>query len=197
MNRFPLILGSQSPRRKEVLSYFSIPFKQVSPNFDEDSILFKGDPYDYIKQLSDGKATSLASLFPNNLLLTADTIVYKGGKIYGKPANESEFYQYIRELEGQWHSVFTSLTLRNGPEVFQQTEETRVLLNNTNENQMKLYHNHLPWQDKAGGYMIQSTGSLIVKRIEGCYYNAMGFPVNTLRDLLMKVDIELWSFLKQ
>lgn len=197
MNNFPLILGSQSPRRREILSFFAIPFQQIPSNFDEDSIPFIGDPHEYVKLLSNSKADVLASLFPGNIILTADTIVYKNGKSYGKPANKSELFQFLCELEGQWHSVFTSLTLINGTSSFQQTEETRVLFNSFSKGQMELYAACLPWQDKAGGYMIQGTGSLVVKRIEGCYYNVMGLPINALRELLQKIGIDLWSFLKQ
>jgi septum formation protein len=196
MSKLPLILGSQSARRKEILSFFSIPFKQVPSDFDENSIPFNGNPLEYVKVLSDSKAMALASLYPDNLLLTADTIVYKDGKSYGKPANEEELFRFLRELEGQWHSVFTSLTLRDGQHAFQQTEETRVLFNPISESQMKFYCNYLPWQDKAGGYMIQAAGGVIVKRIEGCYYNVMGLPINSLRELLTKAGIDLWNYLK-
>lgn len=196
MHKLPLILGSQSPRRKEILSFFSLPFKQISSNFDEDSIPFEGNPIEYVQLLSQAKAQVLADQYADNLILTADTIVYKDGKVYGKPVDQAELFQFIGELNDQWHSVFTSLTLQLGNQFFQQTEETRVLFNPIPDNQLELYHTFLPWQDKAGGYMIQSAGSLIVKRIEGCYYNVMGLPVNALRDLLLKFDIELWSYLK-
>jgi septum formation protein len=191
-----LILGSQSPRRREVLSFFNLPFKQVSPHFDEDSIPFNDNPQEYVKTLAKGKAHSLITQFPTSVILAADTIVYKQGKIYGKPRDEKEAFEYLKELSGQWHSVFTGLSIYSQGQDFQTLEETRVLFNELTEEQMQIYHHILEFADKAGGYMIQGAGSVIVKRIEGCYYNVVGLPVNALCSILRKVGINLWQHLK-
>lgn len=192
-----LILGSQSPRRREVLNYFNIPFKQISPDYDEDAIPFQGNPTEYVEILSKGKADSLAHLHPDSLILAADTIVYKKGKIFGKPKDEHEAYQFLTELEGKWHSVFTGLTLHHQGKFYHEVEETKVLFNSLSEDQMKCYHRMLPFVDKAGGYMIQGAGSLIVKRIEGCYYNVVGLPINALYAVLLRARIDLWQHLKR
>jgi septum formation protein len=193
----PLILGSQSPRRKEVLNFFDLPFKQISPDYDEDSIPFNGNPQEYVKILSKGKADSLASQFPSSIILTADTIVYKDGKIFGKPQNHQEAFQYLKELSGKWHSVFTGLTVSSKGKDFQATEETRVLFNILTDEQIETYHRILVFTDKAGGYMIQGAGSLIVKRIEGCYYNVVGLPINALYSVFLQAGIDLWQHLKK
>lgn len=192
-----LILGSQSPRRKEVLSYFNIPFMQVSPDYDEDAIPFEGDPIQYVQILSKGKADSLVPRFPEGMIITADTIVYREGKIFGKPIDENQAYEFLHELQGNWHSVFTGMTLHYKGKVFQEVEETKVLFNQLTEEQMRNYHRDLHFVDKAGGYMIQGAGSLIVKRIEGCYYNVVGFPVNALYAVLRLAGIDLWNHLKR
>lgn len=191
-----LILGSQSPRRKEILSFFDFPFTQISPDFDEEAIPFHDNPKEYVQILAKGKADSLAQKYQHSLILTADTIVYRTGKIYGKPKNQEEAFQYLSELSGQWHSVFTGLSLAVKGESFQTLEETRVLFNELTDQQMKNYLNELALSDKAGGYMIQGAGSLIVKRIEGCYYNVMGLPVNALSSLLNLAGIDLWNHLR-
>lgn len=191
-----LILGSQSPRRREILSFFSVPFKQATPQFDEEAVPFHGDPKEYAKSISEGKSDALSLLFPQDLILTADTVVFEGGKIYGKPANEQESYSHLKALVGKWHSVFTSVTIRKGAEKYSKVEETKVLFNNLTHEQIQAYHTALPCTDKAGGYMVQGAGSLIIKKIEGCYYNVMGLPVNTLSELLQKVGINLWNNLK-
>lgn len=191
-----LILGSQSPRRREVLSFFNFPFKQVSPHFDEESIPFNGNPQEYVKILAKGKADSLAAQFPTSIILTADTIVYKKGKIYGKPKDDQQAFQYLKELAGQWHSVFTGLTVSFQGQDFMEVEETRVLFNSLTEDQIQTYHRTLPFLDKAGGYMIQGPGSIIVKRIEGCYYNVVGLPINALSSALRQAGIDLWKHLK-
>ena len=85
-----LILGSQSPRRKEILNYFAIPFVQIPSAFDEESIAFRGDPSRYVQELSQKKAQELAPRFPGDAILTADTVVFLNGKIYNKPKDEGE-----------------------------------------------------------------------------------------------------------
>jgi septum formation protein len=191
-----LILGSNSPRRYEILSYFNIPFQQSSPDFDESSIPFKGDPIEHVKKLSKGKADSLVLLYPHSIILTADTIVYSNDKVYGKPSNEQEALQFLTELEGKWHCVYTGLTVRIQEKEYQEMEETKVLFNPLTQDQMAKYHQLLPFVDKAGGYMIQGAGSLIVNRIEGCYYNVVGLPINALCRILKCAGIDLWNHLK-
>lgn len=191
-----LILGSQSPRRKEILSYFNLPFKQVSPNYDEDSIPFEGDPHEFVKTLSKGKNDSLIPLFPSSLILTADTIVYQDGVNFGKPKDDKEAFQFLKALSGNWHSVFTGLTLYSNGQQFYAVDETKVLFNSLTEEQMQTYHRTLHFTDKAGGYMIQGAGSLIVKRIEGCYFNVVGLPINALCSVLRQAGIDLWKHLK-
>jgi septum formation protein len=191
-----LILGSQSPRRKEILSHFSLPFEQATSSFNEEAVPFKGDPIKHVYELSKGKADSLRHRFHKALILTADTIVYREGKIYGKPKDEQEAFQTLLELSGRWHCVFTGLTLREENREYQQFEETRVLFNPLTHQQIRQYQAKLHWADKAGGYAIQMPGGLIVQKIEGCYYNVMGLPINRVRELLLKVGIELWNYLK-
>lgn len=191
-----LILGSQSPRRKEILSYFTVPFEQVTPPYDEKGAPLDSDPIRYVCALSKGKADSLAHLHPEATILTADTIVCSGGKIYGKPESEEELCQFLKELSGSWHSVFTSLTVASQGKDFYALEETRVLFNLLTEKEIRLYAKSLPLLDKAGGYMIQGAGGVIVNRIEGCYYNVMGLPINALCSVLKLAGIDLWEALR-
>lgn len=191
-----LILGSQSPRRKEILSYFSIPFEQASPAFDEDAVPFTGDPISYVLDLSRGKAHSLHSKIPQGIILTADTVVWRENKIYNKPKTPEEANSFLQEFSGNWHSVFTGLTLSFGAREWQAYEETRVLFNTLSDPQIRKYLETNHWKDKAGGYAIQQAGGLFVKKIEGCYYNVMGLPINSVRHLLAQIGIDLWGFLK-
>lgn len=190
-----LILGSTSPRRKEILNYFSLNFEQISPNFDETSIPFQGDPVAYVKELAVGKALSLSHLYPDALILSADTIVYKTGKVYGKPGSLEEAFQSLNELQGNWHSVFSGVaTCKNG-KLLTDAEETKVLFNTLTETQIRRYLEALHWADKAGGYAIQLAGSLIVQKIEGCYYNVMGLPINAVNKLLKEEGVDLWDYM--
>lgn len=190
-----LVLGSQSPRRAEILRFFHLPFLQTSPHFDEASIPFRGNPQVYVQELAKGKADSLIEDFSNSIILTADTIVYQKGKIYGKPNNEEQASRFLEDLSGKWHSVWTGLTLYSKGKYFCAEEETSVLFHSLTDEQKQLYYQSLPIMDKAGAYMIQGAGSLIVQRIEGCYYNVMGLPVSALNKILLSIGIDLWKHL--
>lgn len=191
-----LILGSQSPRRKEILNFFSYPFEAVTSNFDEESIPFKGDPGLFVCEIASGKAKALALQFPDDIILTADTTVYHEGKNYGKPVDIEEAFLALSELAGKWHSVFTGVSLIKGDQHWTAFEETRILFNELTPEEIRQYHSKLHWSDKAGGYAIQMAGGLAVKKIDGCYYNVMGLPINTVRKLLVNVGIDLWDYLK-
>lgn len=191
-----IILGSQSPRRKEILGFFSLPFEQIKPDFDEEKIEFQGDAIAYAQTLSEGKAAAIAQKHHQAIIITADTVVFCRGKIYNKPADDKEAFHMLSELVGNWHSVFTSLTVRTDADQYSKVEETRVLFHPLSAQQIRLYHTAFNSTDKAGGYGIQMAGSLIVERMEGCFYNVMGLPINALKELLLKIGIDLWDYLK-
>ena len=191
-----LILGSASPRRCEILQFFSLPFRIVASNFDEESIPFLGDPQAFAMQLSDAKGRVLAEQLPSETILTADTVVFCDGIAYGKPRDYLQAKQFLTSLAGKWHSVFTALTLyHQGSLSSHLAEETKVLFNNLTEKQQTAYLAAVPWQDKAAGYAIQGSGGMLVKKIDGCYYNVMGMPINSLAKILTAANIDLWGCL--
>ena len=196
MNAHPkIILGSRSPRRAEIMGYFALPFLQEASDFDEDALPFLDNPEYYVNQLSKGKAKIIQQRYPEDIIITADTIVYKSGKIYGKPRDEEDAFRSFQELVGEWHTVYTGVTVSYQKKTYQQVEATRVLFNPLTPEQIRHYIARTEWADKAAGYAIQMAGGLIVKKIEGCYYNVMGLPINTVEALLKKVGIELWDYL--
>lgn len=190
-----LILGSQSPQRRDILSYYSIPFEQVSSHFAEELVPFTGDPVSYVNTLSIGKATALAPCFPEATILTADTVVFKDNKVFNKPENDQENFEMLKELNGSWHSVFTSVTALQGEISATDYTETRVQFHALSDAELQLYHRAFNGLDKSGGYSIQKGGSVIVKRMEGCFYNVVGLPTFTLQKVLKEVGINLWEYL--
>ena len=191
-----IILGSQSPRRKEIMSHFSLPFEQVSPPFIEETIPFKGNPIEYVTTLCRGKAESLHRTYPTAIVLTADTVVYLEGKVYNKPGDYEEAVRFITEFAGKWQSVYTGVTVMQGHTMHTAVEETRILMNNVSPEQIHFLLDKISWKDKAGGFTIQGAGNLLVRKIEGCYNNVTGLPVNTVRELLLRVGIDLWHYIK-
>ncbi len=191
-----IILGSQSPRRREIMDFFSLPFIQVSSDFDEESVPFEGDPAKHAMLLSQKKAETLASRFPNDVILTADSVVYCNGKLYNKPQDEHEAAQFLSDFSGKRQSVITGVTVRRGSEVHTSFEETKLLFHTLSPEHIKKFHTYCHFLDKAGGYSMEKSGNLIVSRIEGCYYNVLGLPINTVQKLLLKLGIDLWDYLK-
>lgn len=191
-----LILGSTSPRRKEILGFFSIPFTAANPNFDESEVPFEGDPAAFAIETARRKALCLLEKHPNDVILTADTTVYKNGKLFQKPETMEEAHAMLRELSGKEHQVFTGVCVMKKNQTFIDSSKTSVFFYELTDAQIHEYHKHFQPLDKAGGYAIQKGGSIIVKRIEGCYYNIMGLPIDTVQRLLMNVGIDLWHYLK-
>ncbi len=191
-----IILGSNSPRRREILNFFSIPFVQTNPDFDEAQVVFQGDPAAYASETAHRKALSLLPRYPDEVILTADTVVYMDNRVFLKPESLEEAHTMLKELSGKEHQVFTGVCVAKKNRCFVEAEKTSVFFHELTEPQIDAYHNHFHPLDKAGGYAIQKGGSLIVKRIEGCYYNIMGLPIHTVRRLLLKAGIDLWDYLK-
>lgn len=168
----------------------------VPSDFDEESIPFAGNPGQHALILSQKKNEVLRKQYPNEVILTADSVVYCDGKLYNKPANEEEAFSFLSAFSGKWQSVFTGVTVARGPIVYSDIEETKILVNTLTPEQIKKFHSSIFTLDKAGGYTIEKSGILIVSRLEGCYDNVLGLPINTTRKLLLKVGIDLWDFLK-
>lgn len=191
-----LILGSQSPRRREILQFFSLPFRQIASDYDESLVPFTGDPVAYAQEIARQKALCLSKIHPAATILTADTVVFLDGKSFGKPTDLQEAHAMLRALSGREHQVFTAVCAARGNRLISGVEESRVTLNELTDAQIHIYLNRLHPLDKAGGFAVQGGGSLIVKRIEGCYYNVMGLPPQTVRRLLLEMGIDLWDYLK-
>ena len=101
----------------------------------------------------------------------------------------------LKELNGSWHSVFTAVTVQKEKKQWALCEETRVQFHSLSASELHRYHLAFKGTDKAGGYSIQKGGSVIVKRMEGCFYNGMGLPISILQTLLKEAGINLWEYL--
>jgi septum formation protein len=196
MTILPLILASESPRRKQIMKYFSIPFETIPHTFDEKSIPWQGSPHAYVSTLAEEKVKNVAQNHPNRVVVAADTIVVIDGELLSKPTSRDDATRMLKKLSGRWHSVVTAMAIACHGQVSSRTDETRVLMQLMNDHHIEKYLNLNIWSDKAGGYAIQEAGSLLVQRIDGCYYNVIGLPVSTLASMLEEVGIDIWDFLQ-
>lgn len=191
-----IILGSSSERRKIILDFFSLPYIQINSNFDESSIKQDLDPDSYTCVIAQSKAVEIGLKHSDEIILTADTVVFFENEYLLKPKNHEEALEMLKKLSGNWHEVYTGVCVKTPKEIFYKSEKSRILFNKLSAREIDLYHKNFYLVDKAGGYAIQNGGSIVVKKIEGCFYNIMGLPINTTRELLLKAGIDLWNFLK-
>ena len=179
-----IILASQSPRRRELMKYITDDFEvKVS---DVDETLPDGvTPSGAVMYLSKIKARPFAS--DGATVIGADTVVAIDGKILGKPADKADAAAMLGELSGKTHSVFTGVTvIKNGAEHTFYCE-TKVEFYPLTDDEIERYIATGEPLDKAGAYGIQGYGSLLVKGIEGDYFNVVGLPVSRLCRLLTDI----------
>jgi septum formation protein len=184
----PLVLASQSPRRRQLLERLRIPFS-VHPSDAEEVIPAGTSPADAVRLLARQKADAVAPSYPEALTLGADTIVVLDDTVLGKPADEDEAMAMLGRLSGRSHTVFTGIALVHaGTErtvaAFESTEVTFAPLRPA---EIATYVRTGSPMDKAGGYGIQDdAGALFIEGVRGDYYNVVGLPLHrlyrTLRD---------------
>lgn len=189
-----ILLGSKSPRRQEILRYFHLPFEIESPEFDEASISFDGNPENYVIAIAEGKGKSLQSQYPDHVIITADTIVMHQKRPFLKPTDENDAMSMLKDLSGQTHHVYTAVSVHYRDQVHTEVGKTAVAFNQLTDKQIERYLQSAHGIDKAGSYGGQEIGSLLIDSIDGSFYNLIGLPVNILNRLLNQVGIDLWDY---
>ena len=174
------ILASKSPRRKYLLNQIGFKFSVLQSDFSED---LDSDlpPNALAETLARGKASKLAKIYQNNIIIGADTIVCNSYKIFGKPRNEQERIIMLKNLSGKSHEVITGVALIALNEGIDYTfnQRTIVKVKNISDEELRLYAESFQGLDKAGGYGIQDGFSIFIEEIQGCYFNVMGFPLSS------------------
>ena len=180
-----IILASKSPRRREILENTKVRFSIKESQIDE---IIKADesPKETVMRLAYEKALDVANNNKESLVIGADTIVVINDKILGKPKNEKEAYEMIKLLSGKTHYVITGFALINlslNKKVID-CEVSQVTFKELSEECIKDYINTKESLDKAGAYGIQGYGGLLVKNIQGDYFNIVGLPISKISDCL-------------
>lgn len=181
-----IILGSASPRRRELLSQIGVEYEvRVS---EKEEVYKSSDPKEIVKELALMKAENVASELAEDekkdlAVLGADTIVALDGKVLGKPADEQEAARMLASLQGNTHQVYTGTALliydsRGERRVISHAEETKVIVHSMTEEEIAAYTATKEPLDKAGAYGIQGRFAAHIDRIEGDYYNVVGLPVS-------------------
>lgn len=189
----PVILASASPRRRELLHYITDDFRCVCSQAEEKVRLPEGlDCRQIPAELAKLKARDIAGQYAGCLVIGADTVVIgPGGDVLGKPRDKADAVRMLEELSGAVHHVVTGVCLVMGDQERTFSEVTKVEFYPLSHEEILSYVDSGQPMDKAGAYGIQDKGALLVKRIEGDYYNVMGLPVARLsRELKAMVNLE-------
>lgn len=189
--KMEILLGSQSPRRRELMAGLELPFTAISIDADESypAELKEGDiPYFISRSKAEAYAPKLTE---NQLLITADTIVWLEGKMLGKPHDEAEAIEMLKALRNKTHQVFTAVTFaESGKPLETVVDKTDVTFGNLSDEEILHYvHQYRP-MDKAGAYGVQEwIGYVACTAMQGSYFNVMGFPVHLVYAELKKRNI--------
>ena len=174
----PLVLASASPRRSQLLRQVGFEFSVIPSDIPE-PVEDDRSPERHVLDLALAKALKVAEGVESAIVVGADTIVVLDGEILGKPADEREAFSMLRKLSGRTHEVFTGFALVDRPsgKTTSGYEVTRVTFRPLLDEEIRRYIELDRPFDKAGSYGIQDRSALFVERIEGCYYNVVGFPL--------------------
>lgn len=195
-----ILLASRSPRRSAILQALGVPFHLVDSHYQENPEDVLGlPPIRQAAQLALYKAlaTDARQETVSTLTIGSDTIVVLGSKILGKPKHRDDAQKMLQSLSGTTHEVMTGLALvcSNG-ETATCTERTRVTFRSLSPHEIEWYLNTGDPFDKAGAYAIQNGAALFVEKIDGCYFNVVGFPVVALDRLFGNFGRSLIDFIE-
>ncbi len=182
-----IILGSNSPRRKELLSGLGIDFVVDTENTFEE-VYDPSTPHEKIPEvLSEGKSYGFhRKLEDNEILITSDTLVLCADKVMGKPHSRDEAYEMLRLLSGREHKVITAITVRDMGACKTSIDTAIVHFKNLSDNEIYHYIDNYKPFDKAGAYGIQEwIGYIGIDRIDGSYFTIMGLPVHMVYQELL------------
>ncbi|MGE5629909.1 MAG: Maf family protein [Caulobacteraceae bacterium] len=186
-----VILASNSPRRRELLTQIGVDYEVIPSGFEEKSI--NRSPSELVKHFAYMKAAAVAaSIKEEALVIGADTIVYLD-EVMGKPRNEEDAFQMLLKLSGKEHYVLSGVSVIHTltKQYITEYESTRVKIRHLSEEEIRSYISTGEPMDKAGAYAIQGLGSLFVEGIAGDYFNVVGLPLFRLGEMLKSFKIDL------
>jgi septum formation protein len=196
-NKYNIILASSSPRRQQLLSSIGFQFEVIVPDIDEKDLYSCIPPQNYCQFLSIAKAYSVyQNILKSNqtkpqIIISADTIVVLENQIINKPKDYNEAINFLKRLSNNKHQVFTGVSVlnSNNSKLHCRYANTDVYFRKLTEQEIIDYVDTGNSMDKAGGYGIQDNyGCLFVKKINGCYNNVVGLPLELLYEMLVIID---------
>ena len=178
-NNFKLIQASGSPRRKQLLGFLNIPFEMITADVEE--VSSESTPEAQACDISEKKGRAVFNTLKNKnvLVISSDTMVILGEKIYGKPGNRENAKLMLMELSGKTHEVVTAVTfIDESGSAFNFFDKTKVTFTEIDPLLLETYLDTEDSLDKAGAYGIQGPSLTFIENLEGSYSNVVGFPLN-------------------
>ena len=189
-----IVLASGSPRRQELLRNIGVTDFDIRVPQTEETFPAGLSPQQVVAYISREKAEAAAKLCtPEEIVITADTMVFLDEARLGKPADEAEALGMLTALQGRHHTVCTGVTVRQGDRSLTETETTEVYFRPASREELLGYIATGEPMDKAGAYGIQGKGSLLVEKINGDYFNVMGLPVLRLSRMLEQFGVHFFA----
>jgi len=194
LNMKTIILASASPRRKEILEKTGLKFK-VDKSGCEEKTDSGMRPHEIARLLSREKARHVAAKYRNALVIAADTLVVLRGRLFGKPCNEEDAKEMLKALSGKAHYVITGFTIIDtaSNKELSRSVQSKVFFKRLSRDEISAHIRSGEPLDKAGAYGIQGLGALMVRRIEGDFFNVMGLPLHALAISLKKFGVNILS----
>ena len=189
MNVPKIILASASPQRLQLLSVLNIAPDAIVPAGIDESINDNEKPNAYVLRVAIAKAEKISKLYPNDIVLSADTVVSKGRKIFPKANNELDAKKCLKFLSGGSHCVFSAVVIFFNQQFFHKVVKTRVYFKRLSTEDINNYLQSEEWRDKSGCYGIQGFAGSFVIKISGSYSNAVGLPLYELMSLIKGLRI--------
>ncbi len=179
-----IILASASPRRRELLGLITGDFAVVVSDVDEASDIT--DPAELVRHLAERKASDVFAQRQDDIVIGADTVVYIDGKILGKPADDAQARAMIGLLQGNTHVVHTGVCVLSAGAKSVKSCATEVTFAPMKQEEIDRYIAAGDVLDKAGAYAIQGNAAPFIERINGCFFNVVGLPLNMLYGMLQE-----------
>ena len=176
-----------------MLKLVDVPFEIVVSRYEENNAM-KSWPGKIVMTHAKGKVEDVIPRVKTGVIIGADTLVYKDKVIYGKPVNMADAHRMLKELQGKSHYVYTALAIfdTDNKKWVIDYLRTKVSMRPLTKKEITRYFELISPLDKAGSYAIQEAGSIIIDRIEGCYYNVLGFPMAKLDEMMRKIGYSLF-----
>jgi septum formation protein len=190
-----IILATTSPRRHSLAQTMGLDFDIVPSSYEEDMTM-KLSPDNLVKELSYGKAEDVAKKFKKGIVIGVDTIVSFKGKVLGKPKTKKEAFAMLKSFSGKPQKIYSGVTLIDcaSGKIIKDYEVTKIYFKKLSDKEIKGYIKTGEAMDKAGGYGIQDLSSIFIKKIEGCYFNVVGFPIHNIYKNLEKLGVNIFDY---